>query len=91
MKPALVVGWLLTLCVAPVFAVPPTREGGTAIPSEERVVGEALANDGEAVDYTIFNGLKVPPMVEIEGDKFAETVKDGYWYVDNFYMRHPIY
>lgn len=91
MKPALVAGWLLALCVVPIFAVPPTREGGTAVPSEESVVGETLANDGEAVDYTIFNGLKVPPMVEIEGDKFAETVKDGYWYADKFSIRHPIY
>ena len=47
----------------------------------EAVTGETTAENGEAVDYTIFNGLKVPPMTEIEGDKFAETVKDGYWYV----------
>jgi len=85
MKPALVVGWLLTLCVVPIFAAPPTQERDSAVLSEEAVAGETPAKDGEAVDYTIFNGLKVPPMVEIEGNKFAETVKDGYWYANEFY------
>jgi hypothetical protein len=84
MKPAVVVRWLLTLCVVPIFAASPTQERESAVLSEEAVAGEASAKDGEAEDYTIFNGLKVPPMVDIEGDKFAETVKDGYWYANEF-------
>lgn len=31
------------------------------------------------IKYTTFNGIQVPPMLEIDGPKFAETVKDGYW------------
>jgi hypothetical protein len=83
MRPASVAGWLLALCVTTISAAPPTREGETAVLAKE-VAGETLAEDGEAVDYTIFNDLKVPPMIEIEGDKFAETVKDGYWYARQF-------
>lgn len=90
MKPALVASWLLALCVVPTFAAPSSRERDTALLSEEAVVGETPANDGETEDYTIFNGVKVPPMVEIEGDKFAETVKDGYWYANEFYICHQI-
>jgi protein disulfide-isomerase len=30
---------------------------------------------------TTFNGVKVPPLPEIDGEKFASTVKDGYWFV----------
>ena len=84
MRSASVAGLLLALCAIPVFATPLTREGGTAVLAEEAVTGETPVEDGEAVDYTIFNDLKVPPMIEIDGDKFAETVKDGYWYVDDF-------
>lgn len=80
MRPALVAGWLLALCVIPASAASSTREHGTTSLVEEVVTGEKSAEDGEAVDPTIFNGLKVPPMIEIEGDRFAETVKDGYWY-----------
>jgi hypothetical protein len=89
MRPTSVAGWLLALCVIPITAAPPTREGGTAVLAKE-VTGETLAEDGGAVDYTIFNDLKVPPMIEIEGDKFAETVKDGYWYADHFCTYYPL-
>ena len=30
---------------------------------------------------TIFNGVEVPPIPEIDGTKFDATVKDGYWFV----------
>jgi hypothetical protein len=90
MRPALVVGWLLALCVIPTIAAPPTQEQGTTILAEESVADEASTEDGKAVDYTIFNGLKVPPMIEIEGDKFAETVKEGYWYAGASYGAYPL-
>ena len=83
-------GWLLALCVVPTFAAPPIRERGTHLLAEEAVTGETPAEDGQAVDYTIFNDLKVPPMTEIEGDKFAETVKDGYWYAGEFHTCTPL-
>ena len=46
--------------------------------AEEAVKGDTPANK-EAVEYTVFNGVEVPPMKDIKGDEFAETVKDGYW------------
>lgn len=47
--------------------------------AEEAVKGDTPANTKEAVDYTIFNDIKVPPMKDIKGEEFAETIKDGYW------------
>ena len=84
MRAASVAGWLLALCAIPLFVAPATQEAGKTLSTEEAVTGETPAEDGDRVDYTIFNGLEVPPMIEIEGDKFAETVKDGYWYVLGF-------
>ena len=84
MRVASLAGRLLALCAIPIFAASSTQDGSTAVLSEEAVTGEKPAGDGEAVDYTVFNGLKVPPMIDIEGDKFAETVKEGYWYADKF-------
>jgi len=84
MRVASLAGRLLALCAIPIFAAPSTQDGSTAVLAEEAVTGERPAGDGEAVDYTVFNGLKVPPMIDIEGDKFAETVKEGYWYADKF-------
>ena len=73
-------GRLLAFCAIPTFAAPSTQDGSTAVLAEEAVTGEGPAENGETVDYTVFNGLKVPPMIDIEGDKFAETVEEGYWY-----------
>lgn len=39
----------------------------------------AAAGEDEGVPFTIFNDIKVPPMKDIEGEKFNETIKDGYW------------
>ena len=30
---------------------------------------------------TIFNGVEVPPLPDIDGEKFNSTVKGGYWFV----------
>lgn len=37
-------------------------------------------NGDDGVEYTTFNGMKVPPLKEIDGEEFDQTVKDGYWY-----------
>jgi hypothetical protein len=80
MRVASLAGRLLAFCAIPTFAAPSTQDGSTAVLAEEAVTGEGPAENGETVDYTVFNGLKVPPMIDIEGDKFAETVEEGYWY-----------
>lgn len=78
MRPALL-AWALAAVFTTSFAAPPGSPKGNVL-SDDAVSGETPAEGGEAIDYTVFNGIKVPPMAEIEGGKFEETVKDGYWY-----------
>lgn len=42
----------------------------------------AGATNSEAVsdELTTFNGVKVPPMKELNGNDFDTDTKDGYWY-----------
>lgn len=47
--------------------------------AEEAVNGDTPAAGKEGIEYTVFNDIKVPPMVDIKGDEFAETIKTGYW------------
>lgn len=46
---------------------------------DEAVNGETPADTKEAIEYTVFNDIKVPPMKDIKGDEFGETIKSGYW------------
>lgn len=42
----------------------------------------AGATNSEAIsdESTTFNGIKVPPMKELNGEDFDKDIKDGYWY-----------
>ena len=57
------------ISVAAVNAAPAKEEGWASLGDS------ATDKDG----YTKFNGVKVPPLLQIEGEKFSETVKNGYW------------
>ncbi|KAK5559399.1 hypothetical protein LTR46_002441 [Exophiala xenobiotica] len=83
MRPALL-AWVLAAIFSASFAAPPGSPKGGNVLADDAVSGETEAEGGEAIDYTVFNGIKVPPMVEIEGGKFAETIKDGYWWVKHY-------
>ncbi len=50
--------------------------GSNEVPGE---ISEGVVADGP--EPTIFNGIQVPPLPDIEGEKFNETVKEGYWFV----------
>ncbi|CZR62293.1 related to thioredoxin domain containing protein 5 precursor [Phialocephala subalpina] len=52
------------------------RLGTTEIPGE---ISEENAAEGP--DPTYFNGVEVPPLIDIDGENFNTTVKDGYWFV----------
>lgn len=39
------------------------------------------SDDSDLPKPTIFNGVEVPPLANIDGEKFDVTVKDGYWFV----------
>lgn len=77
MRPALL-AWALAAIFSTSTALPPWQKEANVL-SKDAVSGETQADGGEAVAYTTFNGIKVPPMVEIEGPNFEETIKDGYW------------
>jgi protein disulfide-isomerase len=51
------------------------------LPSTD-IAGDA-SDEGSAdgPEPTVFNGIQVPPLPDIEGEKFNTTVKDGYWFV----------
>lgn len=56
-----------------------TAEQKAAVPE---VPGELSTEDATEVQApTIFNGISVPPLPDIDGEKFNTTVKDGYWFV----------
>ena len=80
MRSTLLAWSLAALFTLPAFAAPSSTEkkASTVLPAAA-VKGETKVGDGEAVKFTTFNGVKVPPMIEIEGDKFEETIKSGYW------------
>ena len=73
MRVALLTWALAALSVATAAAPPGSPKGTTDNKAETPATG------GDAVEDTIFNGITVPPLKEIEGDKFAETIKEGYW------------
>jgi hypothetical protein len=79
-----VVAWaLLSLLSRSISASPPTDDHNAVIVGQnaDSAAGsaEASAADDEGVPYTTFNGINVPQMEDIEGEKFNETIKDGYW------------
>ncbi len=43
--------------------------------------GELADDAAEVAAPTKFNGLSVPALPDLEGEKFNTTVKDGYWFV----------
>lgn len=78
MRPASL-AWALSV-LALVSARPKDFEPAKAeLLAEDAVQGDTPANTKEAVEYTVFNGIEVPPMKDIKGEDFAETIKEGYW------------
>jgi protein disulfide-isomerase len=52
--------------------------GTSDVPGEISVEG---SDEADVAEPTIFNGIQVPPLPDIDGEKFNATVKDGYWFV----------
>lgn len=76
MKPALL-AWALS-ALALVSAKGPEAAKAEVL-ADEAVNGDTPANTKEAIEYTLFNDIKVPPMNDIKGAEFGETIKNGYW------------
>ena len=97
MKSTILLAMLASILAVPGFAAPPAEQAGSAISVEEALGATApemagtqvgstseLSDSSSLDDYTTFNGIQVPPLKEIEGDSFAETIKDGYWFVKHY-------
>lgn len=57
--------------------------------SSEATLGSDVSGDNsddvvEGPEPTIFNGISVPPLPEIDGEKFNATVEKGYWFVKHY-------
>jgi hypothetical protein len=82
MKSALI--WAVSsLLISPLLAAPPLQEKDAKVVAQNSVKmadsAAAAAGEDEGAEYTVFNDIKVPQMKDIEGEKFNETIKDGYW------------
>jgi protein disulfide-isomerase len=56
-----------------------TLFASAAIASPPEVPGEI--SEEEPTQPTVFNGVEVPALPEIEGEKFNATIKEGYWFM----------
>ena len=84
MKPALLAWALAALSAVVAEPAPPSVRKGENVIAAESVQGETPVAGGEGSEYTVFNGIRVPPMKDVEGEQFAETIKDGYWWVKHY-------
>lgn len=74
------VSLLFTLLASAVIAEAPEQPLGAAnLPGVITPASEESVDEGP--QSTVFNGVEVPPLPEIDGEKFDTTVKDGYWFV----------
>ncbi|ETN47187.1 protein disulfide-isomerase domain [Cyphellophora europaea CBS 101466] len=83
MRPAWL-AWALTLAAPALSEAAPPGNRKDAVIAADAVQGESSAEGGEGVDYTIFNGIKVPPFKLLTMDNFESTIKDGNWWIKNF-------
>ena len=89
MRSGLLAIWLAVLTTSAIAAPPAQGKAKDGL-AEEAIQGETVLGDGEAEAFTTFNNIKVPPMPDIEGDKFDDTVKDGYWYARSLDLRGKV-
>lgn len=47
---------------------------------EELGTTEVANSEAPLPPPTVFNGIEVPPMKELNGTDFERDIKDGYWY-----------
>jgi hypothetical protein len=61
-----------TLALSPKDELPAKRAAGPSDPA---------STESPEPKGTVFNGLDVPPMIELSGEKLSETIAKGNWYV----------
>lgn len=88
MRPSIWAGWLILALFQPSFGLSPPDSSSDNRLSERSTTSEDAEDpddgDDDAPDdppkATVFNGVTVPPMKELPGTGFEESIKDGYWY-----------
>ena len=85
--------FLTLLLLSPAFATPAgdtqhqlnTVEDALSetkpVPADPGAAAGRTNSEALSGDTTLFNSIEVPPMKEINGEKFDEETKNGYWYV----------
>lgn len=58
--------------------VPKPEPNGVML--EELGTTEVANSEAPLPPPTVFNGIEVPPMKELNGTDFERDIKDGYWY-----------
>jgi flavoprotein len=79
-----VLAWALVASVSrAIVATPATKDSAAKIVAQnaDKTANSAAiaAGEDEGIEYTIFNDVRVPQMKDIVGEKFNETIKEGYW------------
>ncbi|EEH45215.1 uncharacterized protein PADG_01365 [Paracoccidioides brasiliensis Pb18] len=85
MKTALLSWSLLSLILNPVISTSTSHTGSDNIlkkPSAPQANLQADKSPGSS--HTVFNGVEVPPMKQLNATNFDETIKEGYWFVKHY-------
>lgn len=78
---------LVSVRASPEVAKDPAAVGeAISIQTAPAVASTTAEDDGS----TTFNGMRVPPLKELNGETFDEDTKDGYWFVKHYspYCHH---
>ncbi|KKZ66651.1 protein disulfide-isomerase [[Emmonsia] crescens] len=89
MKASLFTWSLLSLLLNPVISASTSESGSEDVSIQApRIIpkAEKPADPDEAPTTTTFNAVEVPPMKQLDGSNFDETIKEGYWYV--LFVKH---
>ena len=65
---------LLSLLAVPTLAAPSDSETRTS-----KVLTKRLTRGVDPEEPSEFNGIEVPPLLQLTPDNFEETIKDGTW------------
>ncbi|KAJ5569717.1 uncharacterized protein N7459_009147 [Penicillium hispanicum] len=70
---------LLSLLAVPTLAAPSDPESRVA-----KVISKRANRGVDSDEPTEFNGVEVPPLLQLTPDNFEETIKNGYWFIKHY-------
>ncbi|OAX81584.1 hypothetical protein ACJ72_04075 [Emergomyces africanus] len=85
MKASLFTWSLLSLLLNPVISTSTGESGPEDVSIQSpRIVPRTEEPPAPHETPTIFNGVEVPPMKQLDASNFDETIKEGYWFVKHY-------